>query len=272
VGRARALSTRYLRPPNISEFIALLLRMVPSDHPILLIGATSGTGKHLAEMLLAAGARVRVLARNKEKAQRCFGDRVELVIGDVTHPDGAFRNAFHGVHDVVFTVGAPPRPARGSVIKTVDHDGLVAAVNAAKEARITGRFLYMNTMGNSHGTLFMRMLNVMKPGLSRWRMAADAAVIGSGLPYVIVRAAILTNGQEGEPPCIFTDDAPLRPWMHVPRKTVARVFEAILKDPVFSEREIAVVGAKRQAMIEEQLAALQASSSKAQVPSFKVSG
>lgn len=229
----------------------------------LVVGATAGTGLLVVKQLLAEGALVRVLVRNKAKAEVLFGDRVELSVGDLARPDQAFRDAFREVHDVVFTAGvASGRPAKRALIKAVEQEGTVAAIDAARTARITGRFLYMNTMGKGDRTLFMRFLNVMKPGLSQARTDVENAIRASGLSYVIVRASVLINSVGGRKPLrIFAGDAPLHPWMLIPRADVARVITAILRDTAFRNKEISVTRGGPSAEVEKQLSVVRTSSS-----------
>ncbi len=57
------------------------------DRPVLVTGATGFVGSHLAERLVAEGARVRVLVRDPYKLIESLRDRVEVVIGDLLQPD-----------------------------------------------------------------------------------------------------------------------------------------------------------------------------------------
>jgi dihydroflavonol-4-reductase len=53
---------------------------------ILITGATGFIGRRLTRDLVARGCRVRVLARNRQKAWDLFGDHVETAEGDVCDP------------------------------------------------------------------------------------------------------------------------------------------------------------------------------------------
>ena len=50
---------------------------------ILVTGATGTIGSHLVTSLLSQGAHVRVLVRDPDKARAAFGERVDLVSGDL---------------------------------------------------------------------------------------------------------------------------------------------------------------------------------------------
>ena len=74
------------------------------DRRVLVTGATGFIGSHLAERLVAEGARVRVLARDPRKLLSSLIDRVEVACGDLLHPAG-FVAALTGC-EVVFHVAA----------------------------------------------------------------------------------------------------------------------------------------------------------------------
>jgi len=49
----------------------------------LVTGATGTIGSHLVTSLLGQGAQVRVLVRDSDRARAAFGDRVDIVSGDL---------------------------------------------------------------------------------------------------------------------------------------------------------------------------------------------
>ncbi len=210
---------------------------------ILIIGGTRGTGKICVEQLLAQGKQVRLAARNAEKARKLFGDRVEHVVVDLAHPDGALKRAFDGVEQVVFTAAVGAGPAKESEVRAVDFEGVVATVTAAEEAGFTGRFVYMTTTGVHHRSAFMGFLNFIKGDLSGWRARAEQAITEGGLDYVIVRAGALTNGAGGQALQITAGDRPLTFGTWVNRSDVAAVILERLFASDALPRDISVVHA-----------------------------
>jgi uncharacterized protein YbjT (DUF2867 family) len=75
----------------------------------VITGGTGNTGKPLAEALLAAGKKVRVISRDAEKAKGLAALGAEIVVGNTT--DAAVLNkAFEGAHAVYFMI--PPDPSQ----------------------------------------------------------------------------------------------------------------------------------------------------------------
>ena len=70
---------------------------------ILVTGATGFIGRQLVRDLAAAGHEVRVLVRNREKAEALFGESVEIASGDLCDP-GSLRAACRGI-DLVYHIG-----------------------------------------------------------------------------------------------------------------------------------------------------------------------
>jgi len=69
---------------------------------ILITGATGFIGRQLTRDLLARGCRVRILARNLDKARALFDGRVDVAIGDVCDPASLDR-ACEGI-DTVYNI------------------------------------------------------------------------------------------------------------------------------------------------------------------------
>ena len=105
---------------------------MPDSKLILVTGATGYVGGRLVPRLLAAGYRVRCLARDPTRLQgRAWLDQVELVQGDILQPDSlaaAMRDVWV-VYYLVHSLGG------GNDFSERD---LAAARNCAQAARTAG--------------------------------------------------------------------------------------------------------------------------------------
>jgi uncharacterized protein YbjT (DUF2867 family) len=142
---------------------------------ILVAGGTGTLGRQLVGALVAGGAAVRVLTRDRGRAAALRADGIEAVLGDLRDPAVAAQastgcatvvSAIHG-----FTAGRGISPA------TIDRDANIALVRAAVDARV-GHFVLVSVYGASPAHPM---------DLHRMKYAAESAVIGSGLPFTIVR-------------------------------------------------------------------------------------
>ncbi|MEV7522686.1 NAD(P)H-binding protein [Streptomyces sp. NPDC091371] len=131
---------------------------------VVVTGATGAVGRHVARML-PAGADVRVLARDVDKARR-IGLRGELVPGDYQDRPGLER-ALRGA-DAVFVVTANPlRPA--------DDENILAAARA----------------GGVRQAVKLSWLAVADPAaddlIARWNRDSEELLRTSGLGWTVLR-------------------------------------------------------------------------------------
>ena len=117
------------------------------------VGATRGTGLHIASQLLQRGKHVRVAARDPEKARRLLGDRAQVFGADVTVPsslrtalDADCRAIFFAV-DVTGGIGGRLFFGSPSKIRDVTYQGLVNVVEAARANGFGGRIVLLSGMG-----------------------------------------------------------------------------------------------------------------------------
>lgn len=102
---------------------------------VLVTGGTGRIGKHLVAALLEGDDKVRVLAREPEKAKELWGDAVEVVQGDVTDK-AAVARAVEGV-DVVYHLAAlVSYDAARETLFAVNLEGTRNVLEAAKGKRI----------------------------------------------------------------------------------------------------------------------------------------
>ncbi|MDC0666630.1 NAD(P)H-binding protein [Nannocystis radixulma] len=163
--------------------------MPPQDR-VLVIGGTGRTGRHVVNTLREEGRPLRVLVRDRARAEELLGSGLDLVIGDALDLDLA--PAFAGVAHVISTLGS--RDVHGGGLRTVDLPATVRLVAAAKAADVA-RFVLCSTIGA-----------VPTPGVPphmlEWfapKGEAEAALRDSGVPFAIVRPGGLADGPTTDP-------------------------------------------------------------------------
>jgi len=112
---------------------------------ILVVGATGLLGRDICRRLGAAGKPVRALVRRT--ADRAKVDELErsgatLVRGDLKDR-ASLDAACRGIDTVITTASTTVSRQEGDSIQTVDQDGQVRLVDAAKAAGVT-RFVYVS--------------------------------------------------------------------------------------------------------------------------------
>ena len=204
-----------------------------SQHqPVLVIGGTRGTGLLIARLLYRQGQRVRVLARNRDRALTLFDRAIEVVGGDVTKPE-TLRPAIEGVRHVIFTAGCRSGyPVRESRIKATEYHGMLNTLVAARQLGFVGRLLYMTSSGLTTPSISTACLNLWKGNTLIWRRRAEGEIRASGLDYTIIRTGILLNQPGGQHLIDVTQHPlPLSVRYRIARADVAELFLAALEHP-----------------------------------------
>jgi uncharacterized protein YbjT (DUF2867 family) len=199
---------------------------------VLVIGGTRGTGLLIAQRLLGVGQRVRILARTPERAVSRVGSAAEIVAADITRAE-TLRPAVRGVRDIVFTAGVrSARPSRERLVRATEYDGVLNTLAAARDEGVSGRFLYLTSMGVTTPSIGGWMLNLYKGKTLVWRRRAEEAIRDAAIDYTIVRAAFLLNSPGGRHAIAVTqDDLPLAPPHRIARADVASAFVAAIRHP-----------------------------------------
>ena len=131
--------------------------------PILVTGGTGTLGQHVVPRLRAAGREVRVLTRSEREGS----EGVEYVVGDLLRGTG-IEAAVDGVGTVLHLAGGPKGDDRAT-------EALVRAGASA---------------GIEHLVLISVIASDRIPlGYFRAKAGAERAVVESGIPYSILRAA-----------------------------------------------------------------------------------
>ncbi len=213
---------------------------------VLVIGATQGTGLQIVQHLLRDGYAVRVLARNPARAKAVLSSEVEIVRGDVTQAK-TLAAAMTGVNHVILTAGVTHRPAGERLVRATVYDGTMHTLQAARNAGLPGRFLYMSALGTTRGSWLSFLLNRIKGNALKWRRLAAEEIRASGLPYTIVRAGILTDAPAGQRAVeISQTEYPMAPRYRISRADVAEVFVQALRHPETRNASFDVVSSRGQ--------------------------
>jgi uncharacterized protein YbjT (DUF2867 family) len=131
---------------------------------ILVTGATGDIGGEVVRQLVAAGEKVRVLARDPVKAAK-LGPGIEVAHGDLLKPD-TLPPAFAGADHVFLMAGAPDLPA------AAEHALAAAGPGGAKHIILL-----------SSGTILMEPMGV----IARWHLAAEQRLEASGIAWTMLR-------------------------------------------------------------------------------------
>jgi uncharacterized protein YbjT (DUF2867 family) len=208
---------------------------VQVEAPVLVFGATGGTGRRVVTQLLAQGRSVRAFVRDEASAREKLGNGVEYVTGDVREP-ATVRPAVAGVKLVISAIGSSGRSGDPSnSAEAVDFGGVKTIADEAAAAGVEHMVL-VSSMGAS---VEDHPLNQMFDNVLRWKFKGEEALRNSGMPYTIIRAGGLTEETGGESEIrIFAEDAGEG---RIPRADVASVCVAVLNSPAAMNKTLSVI-------------------------------
>jgi uncharacterized protein YbjT (DUF2867 family) len=163
--------------------VAQLLRCLMSPTQLdVVTGALGYTGKYIARRLLATGRRVRTLVSRLDRPNP-FGDQLEVAPLDFGRPD-ALVNHLRGVDTLFNTYWV--RFSRGQTTFDRAVENTRVLIQAASDAGV--RLIV-------HVSVTCPSENLPLPYF-RGKAALEKIVIESGLPYVIVRPALIFGDED----------------------------------------------------------------------------
>lgn len=153
---------------------------------ILVTGATGNTGSEIIKHLSTAGAQVRALVRNREKATVIEGPGVEIVEGDLAKPE-TLDAALEGMEKAFLLSSVNPHQVKlqGNFVEAAKRAGLrhivkQSAVGAGPDA---------------------------PEGMTRWHWQTEQQISASGIPFTHLRPVFFMQTLLGYAPFIAMKSA-----------------------------------------------------------------
>jgi uncharacterized protein YbjT (DUF2867 family) len=154
------------------------------------VGASSGTGLHIVNALSGENCKVRAISRHPPAASTY----VTPAVADVTdHVE--LSKALDGDLDIVFyTVDIHGMFNSRQMVRDVMVNGLANVIEVAKQKATPPKIILLSVIGPDKPSWVWGVLGSMKRGMKQNILDREAALIASGLRYVICRAPKLADG------------------------------------------------------------------------------
>src|SRR5258707_11373426 len=138
--------------------------------PHLVTGATGRTSAGVVRLLRAAGEKVRVLVRDRDKAKKAFDDRPDIEIVDGAFDDKAvLATAFEGADVAFLALGSSPDQVRLEK----------AVIDGAVQAELP-HLVKLSSIAASHDSALV---------VGRIHAEIQDHLVGSGLSYTLLYPA-----------------------------------------------------------------------------------
>lgn len=157
---------------------------------VLVIGAAGKTGQAVVEQTLAAGHQVTAFVRQAATYTQRAGVRV--VEGDAADR-GAMEAAVRGQDAVLDTIGGKT-PYRTTTLESSAAHAIIAAMRRHGVRRLVVTSMLGVGDSKANSSLLLRVLvATFLRGADKDKTAMEGAVAASGLDWIILRPAILTD-------------------------------------------------------------------------------
>lgn len=193
---------RFPRRRSVAALFAVLAASIAggalcaADAPsgVLVFGGTGQLGSEIVRELVAAGQRVTVFVRPTSDRARLAGLAVAYVEGDVLQ-DADVGRALRAVRPAVVVDALGRSGADESFFET-------SATSIARWSAATGvrQLIHHGSVGSGDSRIaYPPAMYAPRARLFRYKEAAERAVRASGVPYTIIRNAVLRDLAPGQP-------------------------------------------------------------------------
>lgn len=167
---------------------------------ILVTGAAGRVGRALIRELLGERkyrGRIRVLVRDVNAARNIFGSKVALFQADLTDPHDfiAIAHALKGADTVVHLAGLADYSASEGELMRANYLGTAQILKAARLSKKRPRIIFISSTSIYRGSGDALIDEDTPPHpinvYGKSKLEAEAAIIASGLDYVILRPPIV---------------------------------------------------------------------------------
>lgn len=156
---------------------------------VLVIGAAGKTGRAVVEQAVAAGHQVTAFVHNAEKYE--VSD-VRVIEGDATD-SAAIDAAVLGQDAVLDTIGGKT-PYKATTLESSAANTIIASMQRNAVRRLVVTSMIGEGDSKSNTTIYVRLLvSTFLRGADKDKAAMEYAVESSGLDWVILRPAILSD-------------------------------------------------------------------------------
>jgi len=181
---------------------------------IIVFGGTGYYGREVVRGLVMKGVSVRVLSRDRDKAEQILGDDVEIIQGDVTDKQ-TIVDSLSNVTAIIICLSAMSNKLIRKM-KQIERDAVLAIMEEAKKQNIS-RLIYMS--GYEMRAQLLNELNI--PEFGEIKIELESLIAKSDFNWTIlgdapafeIFFAFIRNGKMAVPggglnaiPCISAED------------------------------------------------------------------